>query len=138
MDNKEKLLPCPFCGGEAEIVKWHNAPAGHFVDCNNIDCEVQPQHAGRTKGLAITAWNTRTQPTANESMQQWIDHHNARADKAEKTNEELIAALEAGWSLSTWAACINWDGSRNEKEWLDELRLLIEDFQKKYEGATNA
>lgn len=53
-------------------------------------------------------------------------------------NEELIAALEAGWSLSTWAACINWDGSRNEKEWLDELRLLIEDFQKKYEGATNA
>lgn len=42
---------------------------------------------------------------------------------------DLDAALQAAWELSTWAACINWRGTPNEKEWLDDLRDKIERSQ---------
>lgn len=38
-------------------------------------------------------------------------------------------ALQKGWELSTWAGAINWRGGENQKEWLDDLRNLIESFQ---------
>jgi hypothetical protein len=38
--------------------------------------------------------------------------------------------IEAAFDLSTWAACINWRGKDNEREWLDELREHIDRVQK--------
>ena len=39
---------------------------------------------------------------------------------------DLSGFVEAAWRLSTWAACVNWDGSENQKDWLDGLRERIE------------
>ena len=53
MKNKE-LLPCPFCGGEAELNP-------HFYDfliaCSSCGIGTHFYH---TKREAIEAWNTRT------------------------------------------------------------------------------
>jgi hypothetical protein len=44
------------------------------------------------------------------------------------------ALLKQAWELSTWVACINWRGGENQKEWLDDLRTLIEAFQTNYQA----
>jgi hypothetical protein len=60
--------------------------------------------------------------------------------------EEILTTLEAqaeqwtetedllklGWELSTWAGSINWRGGENQKEWLDDLRVLIQHYQHGY------
>lgn len=54
----------------------------------------------------------------------------ARADlRAQKS------VMNIGWELSTWAGSINWRGGENQKEWLDDLRILIERYQDSYRKA---
>lgn len=53
MANKE-LLPCPFCGGEAELVSTF---FGRFIRCKMCRSMVK---ANDTNEEAINAWNTRT------------------------------------------------------------------------------
>ena len=55
MKNKE-LLPCPFCGGEAEIEKFYDSGCW-FLKCTG--CFAQTNIMG-TKEMAIDRWNTRT------------------------------------------------------------------------------
>ena len=54
-----KLKPCPFCGGEAEVIMgdlWRN----YKVGCRNIKCPIFPRtHSYLTKEEAIKTWNTR-------------------------------------------------------------------------------
>lgn len=45
-------MPCPFCGGEAEI-RGDDAPE------NWVHCKANCQPTGRNKELLIKAWNTR-------------------------------------------------------------------------------
>lgn len=54
---EEKPLPCPFCGGEAEVLEGYSVmPKGTFVQCKNCWAFV----AGfKTKTDAIAAWNRR-------------------------------------------------------------------------------
>ena len=51
----EELKPCPFCGGDAEITKWHE---GYFVECKKQRCG-GTIGAYKTEEEAIEAWNTR-------------------------------------------------------------------------------
>ena len=56
-----ELKCCPFCGGEAILVK--NGAGCYQVACDN--CEVrQYAYAHKNKESAINAWNTR-KPMAN-------------------------------------------------------------------------
>ena len=55
----KKLKPCPFCGGEADLIndylyeKW-------YAGCHNGKCAVQPDtYIHGTPDSAIKAWNTR-------------------------------------------------------------------------------
>ncbi len=54
-----ELLPCPFCGGEAEIVNPHDDM--YIVGCSNEDCHMWCGLAFNVKEHAVKFWNTRTQ-----------------------------------------------------------------------------
>lgn len=59
----DKLKPCPFCGGEAEIVEDMVFMGDVGIECQN--CFIQftaPPHDERIineKGYMITMWNRR-------------------------------------------------------------------------------
>jgi Lar family restriction alleviation protein len=57
-----ELLPCPFCGGEADPTQ-HFAPedkAPFWIDCNGCEAAL----AYPTKEEAYKAWNTRQRESA--------------------------------------------------------------------------
>lgn len=63
----DELLPCPFCGAEAETFQrdeiWGDSlkmpPIEHVVRCSNMDCHVFPEVAEKTFDEAVKHWNTR-------------------------------------------------------------------------------
>ena len=62
-----KLKPCPFCGGEAKIMKdsvYEDNP--YFVICTDKKCECYAvtNHC-RTPYSAIKAWNRRVHDDSN-------------------------------------------------------------------------
>ena len=61
---KEKLKPCPFCGGKAELykVEWKMDKRGvpsrpYWIFCT--ECNIATPSVG-TKRAAIKRWNRRT------------------------------------------------------------------------------
>lgn len=57
--NETELKPCPFCGGKAEIIEA--AWCGKYecyVSCTV--CRVTQTHYLRSKRVAISEWNRRT------------------------------------------------------------------------------
>ena len=54
MDRLTELLPCPFCGGEVEMM-------GNQVFCNDCEMGSSPNH---DLGAAIVAWNRRAAQAA--------------------------------------------------------------------------
>jgi len=68
-DNRTtELLPCPFCGGEAEVCTWygggeHNETV-YTVMCDNDACEMNVTTADHlTEAEAKAAWNARAERT---------------------------------------------------------------------------
>lgn len=58
--SKTKLLPCPFCGGEAEMVVAHHVfEKPCVVICKDKHCGVSKGNFSKTKEEAINAWNNR-------------------------------------------------------------------------------
>lgn len=60
----DTLKPCPFCGGEAVILKadqYHVFPDTYYVSCTKCTAGVGPLD---TEAEAIEAWNRRTERTA--------------------------------------------------------------------------
>lgn len=56
----ERLLPCPFCGGEAKILYLVNMDMPmYWPRCKVCDAEINTLF--RSAELAIEAWNRRTQ-----------------------------------------------------------------------------
>jgi len=60
---EQPLKPCPFCGGEAEIVR---NDVGVFVGCFHEICPVAPStgtflYEYASEAEAIEAWNTRAE-----------------------------------------------------------------------------
>lgn len=54
------LLPCPFCGGEAEMHGLNTVLSRPFVACEYCGAE---SAVYRTEAEAIAAWNTRAERT---------------------------------------------------------------------------
>ncbi|WP_158215404.1 Lar family restriction alleviation protein [Candidimonas nitroreducens] len=57
MSDDPKLLPCPFCGHEAEHVHIHHGE--EVVLCANEGCNVHPSVHGSTAEKAAARWNRR-------------------------------------------------------------------------------
>ena len=59
----EELLPCPFCGGEAEIVEvMDNPPETIAIQCKS-GCGVSAHHKWMDESVLIKRWNTRAERT---------------------------------------------------------------------------
>ena len=85
MENKE-LLPCPFCGGKAELATINNLGhdiIGVVVRCKNCRSEgsgfaygdMSTEENKQTE-KAITAWNTRTNTIPVGSGENYEVTHN--------------------------------------------------------------
>ena len=59
--NKMKLLPCPFCGSEPEIVRGGTARQSSIILCADCGTRVEANESEATTG---NKWNTRTPPEA--------------------------------------------------------------------------
>ena len=57
-----ELLPCPFCGSEADIVVY-GATGEHTVECLECGAEGATEY---DEAKAIEAWNTRIERTCFE------------------------------------------------------------------------
>ena len=77
-----ELKPCPFCGGEAELI-WN--AIGGFAGCFDEDCPVGPSTATFAVGdewkseadaepHIIDAWNTRAERTCKIEGSRSIDY----------------------------------------------------------------
>ena len=58
----ERLLKCPFCGGEAWLREFTglNKSINYYVECGYIECAVSPETAiFETPEEAVAAWNNR-------------------------------------------------------------------------------
>jgi hypothetical protein len=57
----EKLLPCPFCGGEASAEQCVRVDyyGDWVVGCDNEQCCAKPEVLAAIKSAAIAAWNRR-------------------------------------------------------------------------------
>ena len=55
----DKLKPCPFCGGEAEISGTMNFESLRRYCATCLVCGVETPRIARTREEAIKAWNRR-------------------------------------------------------------------------------
>lgn len=65
-----ELLPCPFCGSEAEVIC---NDIGVFIGCFHEDCPIGPATSTYADGYsteaeAIKAWNTRYHSAFEETV----------------------------------------------------------------------
>ena len=56
MSGVSDLLPCPFCGSEAQIVKLDYT---YSTMCSNSECDVCPEVEAQTRQESIVSWNKR-------------------------------------------------------------------------------
>ena len=116
----DKLLPCPFCGGEAEIREifvtgFHNAL--FIAKCRNIGCGAIGSECVK-KETAIEKWNKRTSPwhTGTPTEEGWYLLKVKSDDEIIYDTNRLIQCL---WGLD-WKyvheEILEWQKIDGEKE----------------------
>lgn len=91
----DKLLPCPFCGGEAiqetgERIVWYDeSEEFECVHCTNCKASVE----GKTVEEVIKAWNTRKpMERIAERLEEMFKYHSAT-----KTVQRLVLETVKDW-----------------------------------------
>lgn len=106
----DKLKPCPFCGGEAILIKASEQDSRlplimYDVACNNSDCLVNPNTENRElKEEAIKAWNTR-HTTKIDELIEWVKGEIDFATKNKKfhlENEQYLEVYQCELDLETY------------------------------------
>ena len=111
----ETMLPCPFCGGEAELTtrKFRNGSDGYRYRCSKCHATIG-EWSGGISGhpwTAVEKWNTRfyteygAVPATEENMAKhgWYRRetcHDIRTDY-----KILFECSECGWSCADTYAC---------------------------------
>lgn len=57
LDKIATLLPCPFCGGDAEIKQTGTNRVSMIIGCTDCSCELE---TGETSINEHSQWSTRT------------------------------------------------------------------------------
>lgn len=106
-----ELLPCPFCGGEAEMSYYakEGSPdiAGYYVECTTCSAggegfDIQgemPDRVERTKDKAIAAWNTRPQPSPAQSEVESVALRDAIITAIKQNVWPYVKEVD-GWPMS--------------------------------------
>jgi len=117
LQEKEKLLPCPFCGGEARLNDWHtNYPC---VTCIGCGTSSDVFDADDTPDNAIKAWNTRHDTIKRSEVVQMIE------DEIKELLEDYEGKcfMQAGFPLNI----IDQHKYKNKHEALSELLTKIKE-----------
>src|SRR5690242_8578770 len=92
--DKDQLLACPFCGGEAMSIadwSWHEGEESHMVACKfcggNVYCDNEAE--------AITAWNTRTPRSVSGVSEEEL---------VERVAKAICDAVSGVWEVSATSA----------------------------------
>ena len=104
----EELKPCPFCGGQAEIVKrdvepqgdpWYGKQIAIFVLCKCGACLFDEDfHYGfEDKELAIEYWNTRPHPPAAKELRDKFE--NELKTLQDSCPHEITEVMPYMWAL---------------------------------------
>ena len=65
-----ELKPCPFCGGEPEIIT--DLSGGFYIHCKNCGCST---FGAMHKELAIEKWNRRQSPSVTEEVREALEFY---------------------------------------------------------------
>ena len=106
----DKLLPCPFCGGEAHMVRWASGMKYCRVECKNTDsCDCHGIQF-RTEEESIAAWNRRAQPENKPCADcAGIVYRQTNSGKVVPVGEYCVGKFESPAPGEQWveAACDN-------------------------------
>ena len=58
-EKSKQLANCPFCGGEAKLMRFPKCERKYVVICENEQCMASVGNYSYSKEKAIKAWNTR-------------------------------------------------------------------------------
>lgn len=58
-EKSKQLANCPFCGGEAKLMRFPKCERKYVVICENEQCMASVGNYSHSKEKAIKAWNTR-------------------------------------------------------------------------------
>ena len=87
---EKTLRPCPFCGGEAEIVR--NSSGSYFVRCADKQCAAKTRIYHENENGARLAWNRRAERTCR------IVPMDAAGDPPYRTGNWILNSLSDGCS----------------------------------------
>jgi len=116
MSAKEKLLPCPFCGGEAHLFD------GNWVECTKCGCQTPETF----EEVAISAWNRRTPPVAVEAPLKWSDRSYG-AEAITPFGSYRVYAAD-GLTSPKWSYCFDeyYDEDEFECDSIDQGKALAQ------------
>jgi len=107
-DLSARLLPCPFCGGEAEIWRAHMERTA-WIGCMG-KCSVLVSREYKTDAEAIAAWNTRVPTDHERAVQAAVAKAVEAADKALQDALAYIDKGHPGMARNILAAAIRLRG----------------------------
>jgi len=94
------LLPCPFCGSEADHAALDKGPYKYVVRC--LDCAARVQTVG-DKDDAFRYWNTRTPQCDVRTATDWKPIETAPLDGSEILILTAIGATQARFAPGGWS-----------------------------------
>lgn len=88
MTEIETLLPCPFCGGEAERIDIEdgNNAGGSFICCTvcqasgNVEFEFKENFVSNWNRRAVRPLSATAAPDATELLEECLEYFESRAD----------------------------------------------------------
>lgn len=86
MKDESKSLPCPFCGGEPEIIRRGTNRVSNIIDCSECGCRVETGVVGNP----FLDWNTRTDTELQA-------HNRALVEALEARKEGCPNCDNVGW-----------------------------------------
>lgn len=93
-EEKKKLQPCPFCGGEAIMKIQRHIPKGYEYTptCKNTSCAGRLTKKWLTEAEAIEAWNRRAETTVETLMR--VFAYDATCGVCDKRKERTAKVID--------------------------------------------